>query len=37
MVSKECNVRAGVYKVQAFGTLHTSDNLHYMLSLREII
>jgi hypothetical protein len=22
MVSKECNLRAGVYKVQTFGTLH---------------
>ena len=27
MVDKECNLRAGVYKVQAFGTIHSRNQI----------
>jgi len=31
MVDKECNLRAGVYKVQTFGTTHLSLRIKILL------
>ena len=35
MVDKECNLRAGVYKVQTFGTTHTVPLIEKVLSLHN--